>query len=519
MKYTQNQQIKFINALAKKTVEKGSLSKDIYDKFKILDKDSKKEKRSKYNTLFRSIELQDKNFILVNHLNMIRYQTYLFMLGSLLVDTKFGFWKSSKGNGEYVIIEDILEATTRTGDIITDAGNITPAPAVENQLLMFATNKAADIPKNPDIEKWATLEGATGWVNDRLRLLKNSLDFPLSTYLKDQINNYSGYSVVLIDDTRLDDEQKATALQKAIGKIIKFITNDYRDTHNESIDGGTTSNFKYKMDLTDIGLIFGTETDIDQEMDYFRRLYKEATGSNENNATGYSRDYGVGNIISMDLTNNNEVILLPKQKMIWNAQYGNGTTPLWFSLQELITEYVFYGHVFTKSAPGIVFRFGSASALQQDLQTQLGGQISKIKEGIKKISAMVEPTGFKEFKRKQAEAVKYLKEQLKIISTGKEGEEKPNPEYIKKIIENAKLFKASDLLKEKDTAKVEIDLTPLNSVLETLNLKIELVNEKLKNSDADTKKLLDKELKALTDEKEAKAKEAEAKAKEAEAKK
>ncbi|MFV0556586.1 MAG: hypothetical protein ACK5LM_05760 [Lactovum sp.] len=90
-KYTKAQQLEFIQAMGEAAVKDKIITQEVLDAFKIEEGDSAKTKAEKYTGIFRAIEIQDTNFILENHLNMIRTQTYLMIHGAQLADSKFGF--------------------------------------------------------------------------------------------------------------------------------------------------------------------------------------------------------------------------------------------------------------------------------------------------------------------------------------------------------------------------------------------------------------------------------------------
>lgn len=443
-KYTKAQQLEFIQAMGEAAVKNQIITQEVLDAFKIEEGDSAKTKAEKYTGIFRAIEIKDSNFILENHLNMIRTQTYLMIQGAQLADSKFNFWKSDKGNGEYIIIEDLPKATPRTGDVATDFANITEAPAVENALLMYLTNQAVDLPSNPELEKWATLEGATSWVNERLQLAIAALDYPLSTFLKDEINAYTGFANVLVDNTGLTDKESAEALQKAIGKTILTISNDYRKIYNEELTTGTGDNFTYRIDKEDIGIIFDTEAEINNEIDYLRNQYKNFDGATNN----YPKDWGVGEIVNMDLNEGEEVKIIPKHKFKWGAQFGSGTTPLYFSLQELRTDYVFYGSVWLKAFPGITLSYGTVETLRASLTEKVKAQTEQYKLIKAEIQNTKDAPGIRQWQVKKSTALRDLQDAITRLESD---------DYIEKIIKAATVYKGSKLLDKPVVENVKIE--------------------------------------------------------------
>lgn len=456
IKFSRNKAIEFMNAIAKK-----NLTPEIFEQFKIDPNAKQAEQNANYGSLLYQINLVDKNIILVNMYNMIRKQSYYNIQGALLSDTKYGFWKTNNGNGELIIIEDIIIATERTGNIKSDIDKITPQPAVENQILFFEKNVAADLPRNPEIEKWATLDGMAGWLNERMKLLKNALDFPLTTYIKAQINAFTGYHKILVDDTDLKPEEKVTAMQAAIGQTILKMTNDYRSIFNEPLTAEGKDNFTYRLAPNEIGGIVDTNAAINQEIYYFRKNYASISSQT------YDKDWDLGELINQDLTDKNVFILLPKLKFMWDAQYGSGDTPLWFALQELTTEYVFWGKVWTKALPSVAFAYGKPEEYKIELQNKVKKSIELLTSYIETIKNMVEPRNFPQFKSKKAIAIAQAEDEIKRISA---------PKYITNKVASATVYKASDLIPKSPEDKDKI----IKELALLLNLKFEEVEEQLK---------------------------------------
>ena len=484
--HTIKKQMQFMNSIAKAAVNEKIIPQEIYNQYKLTSEQSEKIQNKNYSNLYKEITLADQNFIMNNFLNMIRYQTYLDLKGEALSDSKYGFWKTGKGNGELIMTEDLLEATERTGDMIADAGKISNQPEVEEVILLYSEMKAADMPRNPDLEKWATLEGSTEWINERLSNLKSALDFPISNYLKEQINDYAGLTNILIDDTFLITEPlKAKALQKAIGTVILEITNDYRNFYNEELTLDAEDNFTYRINRKDIGLIFDTSAEINNEIEYLRRLRKSFDGNSNN----YDKDWGVGEIINQDLPEGEEVKLIPKQKFKWGAQFGSGETSLGYALHRLITEYVFYGSQWLKAAPGLTFSFGTlpeGEALEIEikapleetknptilkLKQKIKNQIDWMESAIEKFKNMPEPAGVIGWKSKVGNATRQLKEEIKRINDEK---------FLRKRISTYKVFKGNEILGLPSESKETEDKTLLK-VATAFGLKIEDLEEQIKN--------------------------------------
>lgn len=473
-----------MNAMGKEAVDNGKLSALIFNEFKIDTKtDSKKVQASKYAAMYSAIQLNDPNFIRTNMINLIRTLSYKFIRGESITDSKYGFWKSDKGNGELIELEDQLIGSTRTGKPEDDFKKISGEPALEAKILMLSENYAADIPKNQTLEVWATLDGATGWINERVKLIKEALDIHTSTYLKNLINTYAGYTPVLINDKDLTKEQKATALQRALGKVISFTTTDYRKIYNEEANTGKKDNFTYKLDTQEIGLLFSTDSIINNEIDYLRRLFKNAGDGSD-----YAKDWNVGTIQVQDLADDVEVVFLPKGKMYWGAQYGTGTTPFWYSYFELITEWVFYGAVFFKALPALTFSFGTPEDLKVRIKKDMKAFKEAIEEQIASISAMTKSNtlNVKEFPRKKADALKFLNEQLTYLNENE-------AEFIQNKLDNAVVYDGKDLADGKDEDKQFEKLATM--MANALNIKVEDVlkavkeqSEKIEKKDTEDKK-------------------------------
>lgn len=340
-KINQNKLVRYMNALAN---QKG------FEQFTI-DKDaSTQEKNRQFNLLFAAL---DKNFIMANIDNMIRAQIYSDLKAEEIADRDFGFWKTADRSGTEVIFENTVEGSARTGNPATDFGLISPEPEAEIQVVEYSENFAVDLRANRQLQNYATLDGFSGWVDRRYTNARKSLDKHLHAARLADIIGYLGYTEILIDPSGLDQEQMATAMEMVIAENITTLGSDYTKDNSLSFDN--------LIKPEEIGLILSVKAFVNRKISYIR---KQVNMDSE-------VDWGLGHITTKPLTEDQEAILLPKDKFIWGAEFGSLDTAMGFSLIEnLSTDYVFHGSVFMESVSSIRITFGTPETFTSKLKTR-----------------------------------------------------------------------------------------------------------------------------------------------------
>lgn len=292
----------------------------------------------------------DSNFIMTNIDNVIKKQIYSDLKNGKLMEKDFGFWFTGE-QGDEIVYENSIDGSQRDGDIASDLAKISAEPENETQVLQLTRNWANDQKRNAQLQAFASLDKATSWVNKRYENQKNSLDKKLHSETLIELNAYTGYSEVFVDTTGFDEEQTAKAFEIVIGEEISSLGNNYSNTKNNL-------GFDNLEDPADIGLIFSTKASVNRKVNYLRKVV---------NPDG-EMDWGVGHIISKPLDEEQQVILLPKSKYIGGVIYGSLPTYLGFALiEELNTEYAFWGSIFMESAPAVRITGGTPAAYKEKL--------------------------------------------------------------------------------------------------------------------------------------------------------
>lgn len=329
-KIKKNKLIGFMNSLA---AEKG------YEQFTIDTESSRSSQDESFRLQFAAL---DKNFIMSNIDNMIRTQIYHDLKAEEIADRDFGFWKTADRSGTEIIHENTVEGSERTGDPATDFGLISPEPETEIQVVEYTDNFAVDVKGNRSLQNYATIDGFAGWVDKRYSSALKALDKELHTARLEDIKGYLGFKEILIDPTDLDQEQMATAMEMTIAENVTTLGADYTNDNSLGFDN--------LIKPEEIGLILSVKSFVNRKVAYLR---KQVNMDDE-------KDWGLGHITTKILTEDQEAILLPKDKFIWGAEYGSIDTPLGFALiEKLTTDYVFHGSVFMESVAAVRITFGT----------------------------------------------------------------------------------------------------------------------------------------------------------------
>lgn len=343
-KFTHNAVVRIANAFAN---DNGINS--------IIDPTSKPhEKDAQFAALMEKAAELNTNYVMTEFHNAIRAQIYNDLVDEHLVESSFGFWGGAESGDEY-IYEDTIIGTQRTGNPATDMLNVSPEPVNEVQVFEFTENFGVDIKENIQIQKWATIRGFEKWLNQRYRKLKTAIDKYTHNQILAAINNYTGYSEVLVDPTDLTDDQKAKALEKAMGMEITTFANQYTNDRNNL-------EFDNVIDPKNIGAIFSTKSKVNRTVDYLRNLQTTGEGSD--------RDWGLGHVISKPLTDEESVILLPREKFIWGQENIHGNTEVGVSGIAISTEITFFGTLFMESAPAVRITVSTPEARLESLKAE-----------------------------------------------------------------------------------------------------------------------------------------------------
>lgn len=328
------------------------------------------EKDQQFKDIMTKAAQLDTNYVMTNLNNAIRAQIYNDLVDEHLVENSFGFWGGAE-SGDEIIYEDTITGTQRTGNPSTDMLNVSPEPVNEVQVFEFTENFGVDIKENIQIQKWATIRGFERWLNERYRKLKTAIDKYTHNQILAAINNYTGYYEVLVDPTDLTDDQKAKALEKAIGMETITFANQYTNDRNNL-------EFDNVIDPKNIGAIFSTKSKVNRTVDYLRNLQTTGEGSD--------RDWGLGHVISKPLTDEESVILLPREKFIWGQENIYGNTEVGVSGITISTEITFFGALFMESAPAVRITVATPETRLESLKAEKAKNIALAEKRIKNLN-------------------------------------------------------------------------------------------------------------------------------------
>lgn len=341
------------------------------------------------NIINSLIETGNQNFIMYNFVNLIRKQFEIFLNKNKMIE-KLNFFKTFNDSGDSIVIEDLLNSSSRSGDIITDMSKISKEPENEVSAVFYDQNQAVDMKENFEVQKFATLESFTNELNKRFNLMTSTLDKFISKKLVDELKNYPNYKTFVIDSTGLTEEEISKEIQKTTLKIVQNMSEEYNNDLNESIDG-TKENFTYFLNREDIAIIMSLNSVAMQEIEYFRNRFKM-------NMSDTKKDFGVNDIIALTLNENDDVIILGKYKFNFGLLHQTFTTnPGYALINQIRTSAIWWGSLFMKSVPGAkisVIEGGAPAYIKKNIDTYdkikllLENKIKTLEESLKNNSVL-----------------------------------------------------------------------------------------------------------------------------------
>ncbi len=445
----------------------------------------------------------DKNFIMTNIDNVIRTQLYSDLKSTELTKRDFGFWLDGE-QGQEIIYENSISGSSRSGDVAADLNSISDEPENETQILQLSNNYAVDLRENTKIQVWASLSDATSWINKRYDNQRKSIDKHLHQFIRNQIDNYVGYNEIIIDTTGLNDDQIATAFETVIGQEITYLGNHYSNDKN-------SLNFDNLELPEDMGLILSTKNSVNRKINYLRKVINPDD----------NLDWGLGHIITKPLAEEHQAIILPKSKFVAGAEYGTLGTAFGYSLIEnLKTDYVFYGVVWMESAPSVrITATSNVKKLIKDAEEKKTAFLEMIDKQNKAIDANKDMSHTeKAIAKSQLKTLRKYIESRDLAKVLKSAHTyKFNPEdLVQKVVIHESAEAKSEQLTEKEKALAE-SLELAEKAKEEFEKALAEIKEKEADAEAD-KEIAELEAKAAAEAKAKAKKEALKKAKDKEQK-